>query len=76
MTYAKKILIAADQFMNAMFDGWPDETLSSRAFRWEQNGVRKWPRIMIDCLFFWESEHCFQSYLSEREGRQLPPELR
>lgn len=76
MTYAKKILIAADQLLNALLAGWPDETLSSRAFRWEQNGVMKLPRIMIDCLFFWESEHCFQSYLSEREGRQLPPELR
>lgn len=76
MTYAKKILIAADQLLNAMLAGWPDETLSSRAWRWEQNDVRSWPRRFIDRLFFWESEHCFQSYLSEREGRQLPPELR
>lgn len=76
MTYVKKILIAADQLLNALLAGWPDETLSSRAFRWDRNGVRKCPRIMIDCLFFWESEHCFQSYKSEREGRQLPPELR
>ena len=76
MTYAKKILIAADQLLNALLAGWPDETLSSRAYRWEKNGVRSWPRIIIDLLFFWESEHCFQSYLSEREGRQLPPELR
>lgn len=76
MTYAKKILIASDQLVNALLAGWPDETLSSRAFRWEKGGVRSWPRKLIDCLFFWESEHCFQSYLSEREGRQLPPELR
>ena len=76
MTYAKKVLIAVDQLLNALLAGWPDETLSSRAFRWDRNGVRKWPRIMIDCLFFWESQHCFQSYRSEREGRQLPPELR
>ena len=76
MTYAKKILIAIDQLVNALLAGWPDETLSSRAFRWEQNGVRKWPRRFIDRLFFWEKEHCYQSYISEREGRQLPPELR
>lgn len=55
---------------------WADETLSSRAWRWEQNGVRSWPRRFIDRLFFWEEDHCYQSYISEREGRQLPPELR
>lgn len=55
---------------------WADESLSSRAYRWEQNGVRSWPRRFIDRLFFWEQDHCYQSYISEREGRQLPPELR
>lgn len=76
MTYAKKILIALDQLANALLAGWPDETLSSRSFRWEKDGVRSWPRCLIDHLFFWEEQHCFQSYQSEREGRQLPPELR
>lgn len=76
MTYAKKVLIAVDQLLNSIFRGWPDETMSSRAFRWEKDGVRKWPRRLIDRLFFWEKNHCYQSYISEREGRQLPPELR
>lgn len=76
MTYGKAVLIAADQLVNALLAGWPDETLSSRAWRWEQNGVRSWPRRFIDRLFFWEKQHCFQSYQSEREGRQLPPEFR
>lgn len=76
MTYGKSVFIAADQLVNALLAGWPDETLSSRAWRWEQNGVRSWPRRFIDRLFFWEKQHCFQSYKSEREGRQLPPEFR
>ena len=76
MTYWKKVLIAVDQLANALFAGWPDETMSSRAWRWEQDGVRSWPRRLIDRMFFWEQEHCYQSYISEREGRQLPPELR
>lgn len=76
MTYCKKVLIAVDQLANALLSGWPDETLSSRAYRWEQNGMRSWPRRFIDRLFFWESNHCRESYRSEREGRQLPPELR
>ena len=76
MTYWKKVLIALVQLVNAVLAGWPDETMSSRAWRWEQNGVRSWPRRLIDRLFLWEPNHCRESYLSEREGRQLPPELR
>lgn len=76
MTYGKAMMIAIDQFVNALFGGWPDETISSRAWRWEQDGTRSWPRKLIDALFFMEKEHCRHSYISEREGRQLPPELR
>lgn len=76
MTYGKSLLIAFDQFVNALLAGWPDETLSSRAWRWEKDGVRAWPRRVVDALFFWEKDHCRESYVSERDGRQLPPELR
>lgn len=74
--YIKNVLIAIDQLFNAAIGGYCDESLSSRAWRWEQNGVRDWPRKLIDGLFFWQREHCKSSYESEREGRQSPPELR
>ena len=76
MIWGKSVLIAVDQFINALLGGWPDETMSSRAWRWRVGGVRSWPCTLIDGLFFWEDAHCYQSYVSEREGRQLPPELR
>lgn len=76
MSRAKRILIALDQLVNALCNGWPDETLSSRAWRWELNGKRNWPRKAIDRLFFFDLDHCRESYESERLGRQLPPELR
>ena len=76
MTRGRSVLIAADQLVNALLGGWPDETLSSRAWRWHVGGLRSWPCTLIDGLFFWEDAHCYQSYISEREGRQLPPELR
>ena len=76
MTYWKNVLIAVDQLVNSLLAGFPDETLSSRAWRWEKDGVRSWPRCLIDHLFFWEPNHCRESFQSEREGRQLPPELR
>ena len=76
MTYIEGLFIAFDQFINAVLGGWPDETLSSRCYRWARDGVRAWPRRVVDGLFFWQREHCKSSYESERLGRQLPPELR
>lgn len=74
--YIKNVLIAIDQLFNAAIGGYCDESLSSRAWRWARDGVRDWPRKLIDGLFFWQREHCKSSYESEREGRQSPPELR
>lgn len=79
---AKQFVIAIDQALSCLVctafkeTGYADESLSSRAYRWHMDGVRKWPNLLIDRLFFWEEQHCFQSYQSEREGKQLPPELR
>lgn len=63
----KQIAIAIDQLFNTLLGGYSDETLSARAHRtgsaWEP---------VIDALFFWQEDHCFQSYLSEKERKQLP----
>lgn len=81
LPYWKAVAIAWDQLVNAHFGGWPDETLSSRAYRLSKNG-RHLPRKVIDTLFFWDRDrssgkrHCELSFESEREGRQLPPEAR
>jgi hypothetical protein len=76
--WAWQIAIAVDQLLNACLGGWADETLSSRAWRAEQRGRRPgvWLRPLIDAIFFWQPHHCRQSYLSERSGFQLPPEMR
>lgn len=82
--YAKNLLVAVDQLVNAACCGWPDETLSSRAFRWSRDGLRHWPCRIIDGLFFWDTEarcghivrHCRLSYESEQLRLQQPPELR
>jgi hypothetical protein len=73
---ARQVLIAIDQLFNAVFNGWADETLSCRAYRWELNGKRSWPRKLIDSLFFWQKAHCKSSWQNERERRHLPPEMR
>jgi len=68
----KQILIAIDQLANAVLGGWADETLSSRAWREERRRLV----VVIDCIFFWEDNHCKASYISERRRLQLPPEFR
>lgn len=49
MTYLEGVLIALDQFINAILGGWPDETLSSRCWRWSRDGVFTitWPKNIL-----------------------------
>lgn len=65
----KQVAIAIDQLLNTLLGGMADETLSARAHRtgsaWEP---------FIDVLFFWQMGHCSQSYISEKERKQLPTE--
>ena len=73
----EQIPIAFDQLFNTLFGGWADETISCVAWR-KRNEGKGWRflRCMIDCIFFWQEDHCKQAYESELERRQLPEELR
>lgn len=76
-TYILNILIAFDQVLNAIIGGWPDETLSSYSHRMYVNKKPwGWLRNVINALFWWQPDHCLQSYNAETLRRQLPPELR
>ena len=78
LSYGKNLLIALDQLLNALIGGFCDETLSSRSYRWDVAGKRHWPRRCIDRIaaILGDRNHCEESFISEREGRQLPPEAR
>ncbi len=73
----EQIPIAIDQLVNTICGGWADETISSVAWRKRQEG-KGWAilRRVIDTLFFWQTNHCRSAYESEKNRRQLPPELR
>jgi hypothetical protein len=71
----KQVLIAFDQLINTLFNGWADETFSSRCWRWHRDGKRSWPMYLVDALF-WSKCHCLDSYVSERDRTHLPPEMR
>ena len=78
---SKQLLIAIDQVFNVLTrffveKTYADETLSSRCYRWDRDKVMSWPRKLVDLLFFWETYHCYESYISEQERYQLPPEFR
>lgn len=70
----KQFLIAVDQVFNTLLGGMADETLSARAYR--QRDKHPWRMSVIDALFFWEDNHCYESWLSEVERRQLPSAYR
>lgn len=76
--YFKNLAIAADQTINAIFGGYPDETLSSRLYRKDVEANKShWTAIRkaVDALFFWQKSHCRSSYLREKDKAHFPKEL-
>jgi hypothetical protein len=71
MNYLKEVLIAFDQLVNSLLNGWADETLSSRAWR-----TKSIFYPIIDIMFFFDPNHCQTSYESEKLRLQSPPEER
>jgi hypothetical protein len=68
---------ALTQLLNAITGGFSDESLSARAWR-GRNARRRWRWwvAVIDRLFFWEVQHCYNAYMRELERRRIPPEMR
>ncbi len=71
------VAIAVDQLVNALLSGSSDETLSARAYRCSAlraRPKRRWvlARWLIDCLFFFQSNHCRLAYESELNRKHLP----
>lgn len=75
--YIKNVFIWIDQGINTIIlFGYPDETLSSRFYRLHRDGICKYPMIILDKILFFDKNHCYNSYLSEKLNRQLPSEFR
>lgn len=76
--YFVNILISLDQLLTSLLGGWPDETLSSYAYRLEAQNkfFGRIFRPLIDAIFFWQDNHCEQALIEERLRLQTPPELR
>jgi len=79
----KQLLIAIDQLLNCfigLFIGgsWADETWSARSWRQSVDVGGKWNTIrkLIDRLFWWDTNHCYESWRSEKLRLQSPPSER
>lgn len=76
--WIKQVLVALDQALNALCEGWADETLSSRCWRYRQRPGWKQARAVLDFVaaLLGDKEHCKASWESEAKRLQCPPELR
>ena len=60
--YILNNLIAIDQFINVIFGGAADETISSRLGRHKDtNKVAAFFAKIVDTLFFWDKNHTTKS---------------
>ena len=75
MKYFKNLLVGIDQLGNAILAGYPDETMSSRAYRMQVQGKWfGWTAEAIDYLFY--PGHCKDAYEAERARLEVPSLLR
>lgn len=73
------ILIAIDQLLYVMITlghGSPDETMSAAVWRLEQDNKLQGKifRPILDFIFWFDEEHCKNSFLSEINRKHLPDE--
>lgn len=64
--YVWNLLIAIDQFFNALFGGDPDETISSRAGKVQHTS--RWAKVLCWFLNKLDRDHCKES-IEEDEGK-------
>lgn len=74
---ALNLLIALDQLawvILTLGHGQPDETISAALYRMELQGKRagRWLRPVVDALFFFDPDHCFNAWRAEITKQQLP----
>jgi hypothetical protein len=74
MTQFFHFLVALDRLANTLFLGDFRETLSSRAHRAHRDGKPwGWLRNVINCMFFWQADHCFEAYHWDRDWTHQRP---
>ena len=65
--YLHNVAVSLSQWLNVLIGGHPDMTLSSAAWVRSQLGRGDTPRRIMDTLFWWDADHCKESF--ERDVR-------
>lgn len=65
----RRILVALDQLLNTLFNGYPDETISSRAAKAKKRGAA-WGCILCKILDWFDKDHC-EKYIEYDEGKPV-----
>ena len=67
MTFFHRFLFTLDVLANALIGGSVHQTLSARAHRTanKQHPYWGWTERFIDKLFFWQPNHCYETWLYE-----------
>lgn len=81
MNYILNILLALDCLGTALIGGFYGETMSSYAYRLDQQHKLggKIFRPAIDWLFAWQNKqggHCYHAWVDLKQRHNMPPELR
>jgi hypothetical protein len=80
--YFKNLAIGFDQFVNCVFGGYADETMSSRLYRLSVSDSNfaifgKTMVIILDLVFLWQGKnHCQKSYEWDKAKMDLPESMR
>jgi hypothetical protein len=73
--YGRNVLIAADQLLNAIFRGMPNQTISSRAADARGAG-RRWGCVLCGWLDKLDMNHCEKARLGDiRRARHVIDDL-
>ncbi len=74
--YLLNVGIAFDQLVNAVLGGMPDETISAKLWRKREHYPFKIYVVVVDCLFWFDKDHCRTSYEAEINKKHLPQEYK
>lgn len=71
-------MVALSQLLNTLLGGMPDETTSSRVHRRRVETDSPFYHMVewfIDCVFFFEVNHCALAYSDEVNRRHVHPDV-
>lgn len=77
MKIINRVFVMLSQNLNVLTGGAPDELLCSRMWCKKQEGLKsgKIGVAILNTIFFYEPNHCKDSYDAEVEGRHLSAAL-